>query len=145
MLDIGWSEMLLVAVIAIIVIGPKDLPRAMRTVGQWAAKVRAAAREFQGHVDDMIRDSELDEIRKEADRITRFELKDQVGARIVPDYDGGNSIAPPPEYDASDGEAEADADYAAGAEMAPAHSLTDAETTPASGTAEDRPASRANG
>jgi sec-independent protein translocase protein TatB len=150
MLDVGWSELLLVAVIAIVVIGPKDLPRAMRTVGHWVAKIRATAREFQSNVDEMIREAELDEIRKEADRITSFDLKDQPGARIVSDFDSGNSIAPPPEAEPSDDEAEAEADYAAGAPVAPPHSLTEpepaAEPGPGDdGPAEERPANRANG
>ena len=74
MLDIGWSELLMVAVVAIIVIGPKELPRALRTAGQWVAKVRGIAREFQSSIDDMIRDSELDELKKQARSITDLNL-----------------------------------------------------------------------
>jgi sec-independent protein translocase protein TatB len=82
MLDIGWSEMLLVAVIAIVVIGPKDLPRAMRSVGRWVNKARSVAREFQNSVDQMIAESELDEVRKSVDSIRSFDgdryLKEQI-------------------------------------------------------------------
>ena len=66
----------MVAVVAIIVIGPKELPRALRTAGQWVAKVRGIAREFQSSIDDMIRDSELDELKKQARSITDFNLDD---------------------------------------------------------------------
>ena len=52
MLDIGWWELAVVAMIALIVVGPKDLPRIMRVVGRWAGKARAMAREFQSSVDD---------------------------------------------------------------------------------------------
>ena len=70
MLDIGWSEMLLIAVVAIIVIGPKDLPKALRAVGQWVGKARSIAREFQSSVDQMIADAELDEMKKAANSIS---------------------------------------------------------------------------
>lgn len=73
MLDIGWSEMLLIAVVAIIVIGPKDLPKVLRTVGNWVARVRAAAREFQSGIDQMIADSELEDLRNTANSIQNFD------------------------------------------------------------------------
>ncbi len=56
--------MAVVALIALVVIGPKDLPAAMRTVGHWVRKVRLLARDFQSNLDDMIRENELDEARK---------------------------------------------------------------------------------
>ena len=64
MFDIGWSEMAVVALLALIVIGPKDLPRVMRTASHWVRKARGLAREFQSGIDDMIRESELEETRK---------------------------------------------------------------------------------
>ncbi|HEX4110923.1 MAG TPA: Sec-independent protein translocase protein TatB [Stellaceae bacterium] len=64
MFDFSWSEILLIGVVALVVIGPKDLPRVLRTVGQWTGRARAIAREFQFQLDQMIRDSELDEVRK---------------------------------------------------------------------------------
>lgn len=65
MFDIGWTELLFLAVLAILVVGPKDLPRMMRTIGQYTAKIRGAAREFQRSFDEMARESELDELRKQ--------------------------------------------------------------------------------
>lgn len=65
MFDIGWSELMALVVIAIVFVGPKDLPRMMRTAGQYAAKVRAMAREFQNSFEDLARETELDELRKE--------------------------------------------------------------------------------
>lgn len=65
MFDIGWSELMALVVIAIIFVGPKDLPRMMRTAGQYVAKVRAMAREFQNSFEDLAREAELDELRKE--------------------------------------------------------------------------------
>ncbi|MEP2829055.1 Sec-independent protein translocase protein TatB [Parvibaculum sp.] len=65
MFDIGWSELMALVVIAIVFVGPRDLPRMMRTAGQYAAKVRAMAREFQNSFEDLARETELDELRKE--------------------------------------------------------------------------------
>tara|TARA_R110002110_G_scaffold42093_1_gene132702 strand:- start:872 stop:1228 length:357 start_codon:yes stop_codon:yes gene_type:complete len=65
MFDLAWSELLLVAVLAIVFIGPKDLPKLMRTLGEYAGKMRAMAREFQSAFEDIARESELDELRKQ--------------------------------------------------------------------------------
>lgn len=64
MLDIAPTELLLVAVVALVVIGPKDLPKAMRVVGQWIARARGVARHFRSGIDEMIRQSELEEMEK---------------------------------------------------------------------------------
>src|SRR5262252_2689094 len=64
MFDIGWSELLVIAVVAVIVIGPKDLPRVMRTVGHYAGKLRRAASDFQRQFDEAMRETEIDEVRK---------------------------------------------------------------------------------
>ena len=72
MLDIGWSEMFMIAVVAIVVIGPKELPRTLRTIGQWVAKARSLTREFQSNIDDMIAQSEIDDLRKSAKNIGEF-------------------------------------------------------------------------
>lgn len=64
MFDIASSELLLVAVVALVVIGPKDLPRVMRVVGHWVGKARGMARHFRAGMDEMIRQSELDELNR---------------------------------------------------------------------------------
>lgn len=64
MFDIAWTEMALIAVVALIVIGPKDLPKVMRTIGLWTRKIRAMAGDFQRGVDQLARESELDELRQ---------------------------------------------------------------------------------
>ncbi|ERR1700761_5486621 len=75
MFDIAPSEMLVVALVAIIFIGPKDLPRVMRFVGQWIGKGRTMARHFRTAMDDMVREAELAEMEKkwqaENERIMR--------------------------------------------------------------------------
>jgi sec-independent protein translocase protein TatB len=64
MFDIGWTELVVIAVVAIVVIGPKDLPRAMRTVGQFTGKLKRMAREFQGQFNEALREAELDDVKK---------------------------------------------------------------------------------
>jgi sec-independent protein translocase protein TatB len=72
MFDIGWSEMLVVGVVALVVIGPKELPAALRTAGRMVGKARGIASEFRQHWDDAMREADLDEIRKKAEEATGF-------------------------------------------------------------------------
>ena len=69
MFDIGWQELIILAVLAIIVIGPKDLPRAVRTVTRWVRKARGMARELHNGLDDMVREAEINEIKDEANSV----------------------------------------------------------------------------
>jgi sec-independent protein translocase protein TatB len=75
MFDVAPTEFMLVAVIALIVIGPKELPRVLRMVGQWVGKARNVARQFRAGFDEMVRESELAELekkwREENERIMR--------------------------------------------------------------------------
>src|SRR3990172_8500958 len=64
MFDIGWSELLVIAVVAIVVVGPKDLPRLMRSFGHYAGKLRRMAGDFQRQFDEAMRESEVGEGRK---------------------------------------------------------------------------------
>ncbi|WP_134498734.1 Sec-independent protein translocase protein TatB [Microvirga pakistanensis] len=65
MLDMSWGEVMVIGAVALIVIGPKDLPRALRTVGQVTGKLRRMAAEFQGQFNEAIREAELDEVKKQ--------------------------------------------------------------------------------
>ena len=65
MFDIGWDEMLFTAIIAIVVIGPKDLPRALRTAGQWIGKVRRVSGHFRTGIETMIREAEIEEMEQQ--------------------------------------------------------------------------------
>ena len=67
--DLSWSHMLLVLVVALVVVGPRDLPKVMHTMGKWAGKARAMADQFRRSFDEMARQSELDELRKELDEL----------------------------------------------------------------------------
>lgn len=80
MFDIGWQELFILAVLAIIVIGPKDLPRAIKTITQWIRKARSMARDLQDGLDEVVREAELDDIKKEANKIMDGEGIDPKGA-----------------------------------------------------------------
>jgi sec-independent protein translocase protein TatB len=71
MFDMSWGEVMVIGGVALIVIGPKDLPKALRTVGQMTAKVRRLASEFQGQFNEAMREAELDEVRREVEGINR--------------------------------------------------------------------------
>ncbi len=71
MFGIGWSEYLLIGVIALIAIGPKELPGVMRTAGQWMAKIRRMSAEFQSQVQEALREAELADLKKTVDDTMR--------------------------------------------------------------------------
>jgi sec-independent protein translocase protein TatB len=70
MFDVGWSELLLIGVVALIAIGPKELPGALRTVGQWTGKIRRMAAEFQDQFREAMREAEMADIKKDIDEAT---------------------------------------------------------------------------
>lgn len=76
-LGIGFTELMLIAVIALVVVGPKDLPLLMRRVGQFTGRMRAMAAEFRSSFDEMARQSELDELRKEVEAMRRGQVFDE--------------------------------------------------------------------
>jgi sec-independent protein translocase protein TatB len=63
--DIGWSEMAVIALLTLLVIGPKELPRVMRTVGHWLRKAQSLAREFQSGLDQMVQEAELEDAKND--------------------------------------------------------------------------------
>jgi sec-independent protein translocase protein TatB len=69
MFDIAWSEMLVIGAVALVVIGPKDLPKALRSVGEMVGKVRRMAGEFQSQFNDAMREAELHEIKKQVEEV----------------------------------------------------------------------------
>jgi len=83
MFDIGWQELFIVAVLALIVVGPKDLPQAIRTITTWIRKARMMARDLQSGVNDMVREAELDGIK---DQLTKpQDLKKTITDTLDPD------------------------------------------------------------
>src|SRR5579864_2687700 len=98
--DIGWPELLLIGMIALVVIGPKDLPRALRVAGFWVRKARTLSREFQSSIDQMIREAELDEVRQELKKASEFDIGKEIRSTVDPTGELAESIKPPdiPDY-----------------------------------------------
>ncbi len=101
MFDFAWSHILLIAVVALLVIGPKDLPRVLRTVGIWVGRARSIAREFQGSLDQMIREAELEEVRKEVEKAATIDLDHTIGTTLDPGGELKQSFAEPAIADAA--------------------------------------------
>ena len=85
MFDISWSEMAIIALLALVVIGPKDLPRVLRTMGQFMRKARALSREFQSGLNDVMREAELEEARKAIESTRSGQLDREIRKALDPD------------------------------------------------------------
>jgi sec-independent protein translocase protein TatB len=101
MFDIGWSELLVIGVVAIIVVGPKDLPKLMRGIGHYAGKLRRSAADFQRQFEEAMRESEVPELRKAIESVQTeqpVDLKAPIDRPIMlpkPDAKAGSSPAKP--------------------------------------------------
>src|SRR5882672_1676970 len=99
MLDLSWGHIFLVLVVALVVVGPKELPRLMRTIGQWMGKARAMADQFRKSFDDMARQSELDELRKEIENLRHERplagVEADLNRSIIPDDMRSMAASPP--------------------------------------------------
>jgi sec-independent protein translocase protein TatB len=88
MFDLAWSEIALIAVVALVVIGPKDLPEAVRGLARGVQKLRRMAGQFQQQADDLVREANLDEVRQQIHDIRNFNIRDTVEKAV----DGDGSI-----------------------------------------------------
>ncbi len=86
MFDLAWSEIAVIAAVAVIVVGPKDLPEAIRGVAKSIQKLRRMAGEFQGHLDEVVREAKLEDVRDQIRDIRNFDLKGEVERAV--DRDG---------------------------------------------------------
>ncbi len=86
MFDFAWSELALIGVVAMVLIGPKDMPVAIKAVKDVIRKARAMAAEFQSHVDEMVRDADLKEMRDTFNEIRNFDIKGEIEKAV--DADG---------------------------------------------------------
>lgn len=102
MFDIGASELLLIVVVAIMVIGPKDLPRAMRTAGRWIAKMRKVSGHFRAGIDAMIREAELEDMEKEWKARNAKIMSEYPAGEMTPMAGSGDAIPAAPASEASD-------------------------------------------
>ena len=90
--DIGWQELFLIALITIIVVGPKEIPRVLRTVSLWVRKIKGMAREFQSGIDDLAREADLDDFRKELAEAKDFDTGRNIEDMIDPTGEYAKSI-----------------------------------------------------
>jgi sec-independent protein translocase protein TatB len=89
MIEIGWGKLLLIGIVALLVIGPKELPAVLRTVGQWMTKLRRMAAEFQSQFQEAMREAELAELKKQVDEMSN---KAQSYTNIDPLADVGHEL-----------------------------------------------------
>lgn len=126
MFDVAPTELLLVVVVALVVIGPKDLPKAMRFVGKWMAKARGMARHFRSGLDTMMREAELEELekqwREQNDAIMR-EFPRIDGTDSSPQTPPATPPATPPGTADSPAQTDQDADQAAAATPPETHAI----------------------
>ena len=92
MFDIGWQEIFIIGILALIVVGPKDLPQTVRTISQWIRKARAMASELQGGVNEMIREAELDDIKKQITDVKSIDLQSELEKNIDPSGEIANGL-----------------------------------------------------
>ena len=84
MFDIGWQELFIVAILALIVVGPKDLPRALRTIMGLVRKARMMARDFQDGIDDVVREADLDDMKNKIENLSDGDINEQIKDAIDP-------------------------------------------------------------
>ena len=84
MFDIGWQELFIVAVLALIIVGPKDLPRALRTIVGVVRKARIMARDFQDGIDEVAREADLDDMKKKIEDYSDTDIKNEIQEALDP-------------------------------------------------------------
>jgi sec-independent protein translocase protein TatB len=100
MFDFAWTEIALIAVVALVAIGPKDLPVAIRAVTEMIKKARRMAGEFQTHMDDLVREANLDEVRSQINELRSFDIRGEVQRAVDPDGSLRSTLATNPLGDA---------------------------------------------
>ena len=84
MFDIGWTEMLVIAVVMIVVVGPKDLPKMLRTFGRTTAKLRSMAGDFQRQFNEALKEAELDDVKKSVDSLKSLNPANEIKKQLNP-------------------------------------------------------------
>ncbi len=118
MFDFAWTEIALIGVVALVLIGPKDMPVAVKAVANVVKKARRMAAEFQGQVDEMVRDTELADVRKQINEIRNFDIRGEIERAVDEDgslrksfddpFAASPLATPPAASDAPAGDAPAD-------------------------------------
>jgi sec-independent protein translocase protein TatB len=92
MLEVGWSELLVIAIVLIVVVGPKDLPKMLRTFGSFMRKARGMASDFQAQFNDALKEAELDEIRKSIDEVRGLNPRNAIRDALDPLRKAGEDV-----------------------------------------------------
>jgi sec-independent protein translocase protein TatB len=95
MFDIGWSEMLIIGVVVLVVLGPKELPHALKTFSHWMRAARKLGSEFQSGVNEIVRDAELEDAKRELQKISSHSISDKIEKAIDPSGDLKKAINEP--------------------------------------------------
>jgi sec-independent protein translocase protein TatB len=99
MFDIGWGELVVIGIIALIAIGPKELPTVLRTAGQWMGKIRRMASEFQGQFQEALREAEMADLKKQADELksavtdaTSFDPLSEIRSDVEKEFENPKAV-----------------------------------------------------
>lgn len=98
MFNASWSELLVIAVVALVVIGPKDLPRAMRAVGRWTGRAKRMSSDFQRQLNEVVREAELEDVKHQLGELRKLdpanELKSSLGKLEMDPYRTSSNARP---------------------------------------------------
>jgi sec-independent protein translocase protein TatB len=137
MFDIGWGELIVIGIVALIAIGPKELPAALRTLGQWTTKIRRMASEFQNQFHEAMREAEMADLKKQVDSLTsgfdpietaRREIESAVEDKPPSALAAPSGSSDAPRADAPSAHAPADPTVAPDVQTPPAEPATHTET-----------------
>lgn len=95
MFDIGWSEMLIIGIVTLVVLGPKELPHALKTFSHWMRAARKLGAEFQSGVNEIVREAELEDAKRELQKISSHSISDKIEKAIDPAGDLKKAINEP--------------------------------------------------
>lgn len=135
MFDIGAAELLVIIIVAVLVIGPKDMPHAMRTAGRWIGKVRKVSSHFRTGIDAMVREAELEDMEKKWKAQNEAIMKRSAAST---EAEAGEPVmtGPPPKKETPEAEAPSSVAAEAALPKADADKVDDAQPTPAPGAKE---------
>jgi len=92
MFDFAWSELALIGALSVLLLGPKQLPETMRTLAKAVRKIRGLSAEFQGHINEMVREAELEELRAQVQKLSSTSVSDYANKIIDPTGEIGGAL-----------------------------------------------------
>ncbi len=95
MFDLAWGELAIIGLVAVLVLGPKELPGAMRTMAKMMRKMRSLTSELQGHMNEIVREAELDEVRQSIKKLSTTNLQSELTKAVDPTGELQNTLSKP--------------------------------------------------